>query len=167
MGTRVPFFDKEPMIVKEKIEEIARAQLVGSELFLVGVSVSAANEIEVTVDGANRVTIDECAILSKSIEKELDRQTEDFELSVFSTGIGQPLKLLKQYQIRVGRLVDLVLKNGLKVLGTLTDVSEEGITVEYLVKESVDGKKRKVDVTKTEHYKFDEIKTTKEEIDFK
>lgn len=152
------------MINKQTIEEIALKHLESSGLFLVEVNCSVSNEIEVVVDADNYLTIDDCIKLSKAIEGELDREAEDFELSVYSAGIGQPLKIHRQYLKTIGRPVELILKSGLKITGTLTAVTQDGLSIEYQVKETVEGKKRKELVTKTENYTFDQIKSTKEEL---
>lgn len=155
------------MIGKEKIEEIATRYLEKTDLFLVEVSCTASNEIEVVVDSDDYLTIEDCIKLSKAIEGELDREVEDFELSVYSAGIGQPLKIHRQYLKTIGRMVEVTLRTGLKVTGQLTAVDDKGITIEYQTKESVEGKKRKETVTKTEEYAFDQIKTTIEELTIK
>lgn len=155
------------MINKQIIEEIALKYLNDTELFLVEVHCSPSNEIEVVVDADNYLTIEHCIKLSKSIESELDREVEDFELSVYSAGIGQPLKIHRQYVKTVGRPVEVVLKSGMKVTGMLTNVTPDGITIEYQAKEAIEGKKRKETVTKTESYTFDQIKSTKEELTIK
>jgi ribosome maturation factor RimP len=101
------------------------------------------------------------------VEGAFDREVEDFELSVYSAGVGQPLRLLRQYYKLVGQPVEVVLKSGEKILATLKEVSPEAITIGYTEKRLVEGKKRKVDVEVEESYTFDQIKTTKEYLDFK
>lgn len=155
------------MINKQTIEEIALRHLEDSGLFLVEINCSPSNEIEVVVDADNYLTIEDCIKLSKAIEGELDREAEDFELSVYSAGIGQPLKIHRQYLKTVSRPVELILRSGLKITGMLTAVTDDGLTIEYQVKEAVEGKKRKELVTKSDSYTFDQIKTTKEELTIK
>lgn len=152
------------MINAQIIEEIALRNLEDTRLFLVEVKCSQSNEIEVVVDSDDYLTIEDCIRLSKAIESEFDRDSEDFELSVYSAGIGQPFKIHRQYVKSVGRAVEVILRSGLKVTGTLAVVTDDGITIEYQVKEAVDGKKRKEMVTKSDQYTFDQIKTTKEEL---
>jgi ribosome maturation factor RimP len=52
-------------------------------------------------------------------------------------------------------------------LAKLDAVTEEGITISYEEKQTVEGKKRKVLVNVERTYSFDEIKYTKEYLDFK
>ena len=84
------------MIDTAKIEAIANAALEGSKLFLVSVTATPTNEIEVVIDSDDSVDIDDCVNLSQTIEAQFDREAEDFELTVTSAGVGQPLKLLRQ-----------------------------------------------------------------------
>lgn len=155
------------MIDKELITSIAERHIDGSDLFLVGCKISPANEVELTIDSSSSVDIEQCITLSRAIEAELDRETEDFELTVMSAGIGEPLVDLRQYHKLIGHSVEVVLKNGIKVIAKLDAVSEESLTLSYEEKQLVEGKKRKQLVTVTRTYPFEEIKQTVEYLDFK
>lgn len=155
------------MIDVTRVREIAETQMEGTDLFVVEVRVSPANEIVVTVDSDTQVGIDRCVELSRSIEGALDREQEDFELTVMSAGIGQPLKMLRQYRKLIGRPVEVILKDGGKIVGNLTDASEDSIAVEYEERVAVEGKKRKQLVTTRRELSLDEVKSTCEYLDFK
>lgn len=155
------------MIDVTRVHEIAETQMEGTDLFVVEVRVSPANEIVVTVDSDTQVGIDRCVELSRSIEGALDREQEDFELTVMSAGIGQPLKMLRQYRKLIGRPVEVILKDGGKIVGNLTDASESSIAVEYEERVVVEGKKRKQLVTTRRELSLDEVKSTCEYLDFK
>lgn len=155
------------MIDVTRVREIAETQMEGTDLFVVEVRVSPANEIVVTVDSDTQVGIDRCVELSRSIEGALDREQEDFELTVMSAGIGQPLKMLRQYRKLIGRPVEVILKDGGKIVGNLTDASESSIAVEYEERVAVEGKKRKQLVTTRRELSLDEVKSTSEYLDFK
>ena len=155
------------MIDATRVREIAETQMEGTDLFVVEVRVSPANEIVVTVDSDTQVGIDRCVELSRSIEGALDREQEDFELTVMSAGIGQPLKMLRQYRKLIGRPVEVILKDGGKIVGNLTDASESSIAVEYEERVVVEGKKRKQLVTTRREPSLDEVKSTCEYLDFK
>lgn len=155
------------MIEKEQITAIAERHLEGSDRFVVGCKISPANEIELTIDSDSSVDIEQCITLSRAIEAELDREAEDFELTVMSAGIGEPLVVLRQYRKLVGRSVEVILKNGIKVLAKLDEVTDEAITLSYEEKQAIEGKKRKQLVKVTRTYPFEEIKSTAEYLDFK
>ena len=131
------------MIDTKQIIEIAERHAEGSELFVVGCTVSPANEVELTIDSDASVDIEQCIALSRAIEAELDRDAEDFELTVMSAGIGSELKCLRQYRKLLGRSVEVVLKNGLKIRARLDEATDEAITLSYEEKQAVEGKKRK------------------------
>ncbi len=151
----------------KKIEEIAARHLEGTELFVVSCTVTPANEVELLIDSDSSVAIDDCIALSRAIEAEFDREVEDFELMVASAGIGSELKTLRQYRKLVGKSVEVLLKSGVKVLAQLDEVTDQSITLSYEEKQAVEGKKRKELVRVTRTYLFDEIKYTKEYLDFK
>ncbi len=155
------------MIDTKKIEEVAARHLEGSDLFVVSCTATPANEVELLIDSDTSVAIDQCVALSRAIEAEFDRDVEDFELMVASAGIGSELKQLRQYRKLVGRPVEVLLTNGIKILALLDKVSEEEITLSYEEKQAVEGKKRKELVKVTRTYPFSEIKYTKEHLDFK
>ena len=97
------------MMDTAKIRALAEERLAGSDLFVVDVTCSPANEVEVLVDSDSSVAIEDCVELSRAIEASLDRDVEDFALTVSSAGIGQPLRMLRQYRRLIGRPVEVVL----------------------------------------------------------
>ncbi len=155
------------MIETQKIIAAAERQLQGSEMFVVGCSCSPGNEIELLIDSDTSVSIDACVALSRAIEAEFDRDTEDFSLTVASAGIGSELKCLRQYRKLIGRPVEVLLQSGIKITARLDAADEAGLTLSYEEKQAVEGKKRKQLVRVTRAYSFDEIKSTKEYLDFK
>lgn len=155
------------MIDCTKILEIADRELAGTDLFMVSCKCSPMNEVELLIDSDTSVTIEKCVELSRKIEAEFDRDVEDFSLTVASAGIGSELKCVRQYRKLVGSSVEVLLLSGIKILAKLDSVDDEGITVSYEEKQAVEGKKRKVLVNVVRTYRFDEIKYTKEYLDFK
>mgnify|MGYP002541775753 FL=1 len=151
----------------KKIIEAAERHLKGTDLFVVECTSTPGNDIELTIDSDTSVGIDACAELSRAIEAELDREEEDFSLTVMSAGIGSELRSLRQYRKLVGRPAEVLLTNGVKILAKLDEATEEGITLSYEEKQTVEGKKKKQLVTVTRTYPFSEVKWTKEWLDFK
>ena len=136
------------------------------ELFLVGVAALPSGEVEVTLDSDARVTIDQCVGLSRAVEAEFGEGDNDFALTVTSAGIGQPLKLPRQYRRLIGKQVEVLRRSGRKVVGTLEAADGDAITVSHTEMQAMEGKKRKEKMTVTERLPLDEIKWTKEYIDF-
>ena len=155
------------MIDTRKITALAEKRLEGTDLFVVDCTCTPGNEAELTLDSATSVGIDACAELSRAIEAELDREAEDFSLTVMSAGIGSELRSLRQYRKLLGHSVEVLLLSGVKLLARLDEVTDEGITLSYEEKQAVEGKKRKQLVTVSRSYPFAEVKYTKEWLDFK
>lgn len=151
----------------DKIKEIAGRALEGSDMFVVDCTCTPSNEITLTIDSDTHVTIDACAALSQAIEAELDRDEEDFSLTVTSAGIGEELRSLRQYRKLVGSPVEVLLCSGVKILAVMDAVDDEGVTLSYDEKVAVEGKKRKELRHVVRRFAFDEIKYTREYLDYK
>ena len=149
-----------------EIKEIIGDILQGTDLFLVDLSVSADNSIEVEIDAPKGVSVDTCREVSRKLEERLDREAEDFALTVCSAGIGYPFKVPRQYEKNIGNAVEVKLANGEKINGTLKAYSEEGITVEVEEKVAVEGKKKKTTVKTEKNFQFTDIKEVKDIVTF-
>ena len=150
-----------------KVREIVETKLEGTDMFVVECVCSPSNEIMLTLDSDTRVTIDACAELSRAVNEAFDRDEEDFSLTVASAGIGEPLRLVRQYLKIVGSPIEVLLTSGIKLLGTLDAADEQGITISYDEKVAVEGKKRKELQHTVRTYAYSEIKTAKEYLDYK
>lgn len=155
------------MIDCNKIISIAESALEGSQLFVVDCTCSPSNEVELLIDGDNGVTIDDCVAISRKVEEAFDRDAEDFSLTVASAGIGSELKHLRQFRKLIGKAVEVLLKNGTKILATLDAADEQSVTLSYDERVAVEGKKRKELVHTVKTFSFDEVKYTKEYLDYK
>ena len=155
------------MIDVKTVTEIAERHLEGSDIYVVECKISPMGEIELLIDSDTAVKLEDCAALNRAIEAELDREVEDYSLMVASAGIGTELKLLRQYNKIIGSSVEVLLKDGIKLLAKLNSADEAGIAISYEEKQTVEGKKRKVTVEVTKEYKWEGIKYVKEYLDFK
>ena len=155
------------MITSEQVKPVVEEKIAGTDVFIVELLVHPGNRIQVILDGDSGITIDTCVGVHRAIEKHFDREVEDYELSVSSAGVGEPLKVRRQYSKNVGREVSIKLPGGHTTEGTLTAVSDSGITVQNKVKEEVPGKKGKKWVDKTHEIPFEEITEAIINISFK
>lgn len=155
------------MIDKNVVTRIVEEWLEGKDYFLVDVLVSPDDKIVVEIDHAEGVWIDDCVELSRYIESKLNREEEDYELEVGSAGIGQPFKVLKQYQIHIGKDVEVLTKDGKKWTGILNDANEQNFTIIVTKKVKPEGAKRPKLVEEAVTFTYDEIKYTKYLISFK
>lgn len=117
------------MINKEYILSLIDEHLEGTDQFLVDMTIGTDNKISVYLDGDTGVTIDDCVALSRAIEHNLDREEEDFALSVSSAGIDQPFISLRQYVKNIGRPVKVLLNDGSIKKGILQQANKSEITI--------------------------------------
>lgn len=153
------------MISKQKIADLIEEHLVGSDKFLVEFNVSTANKIIVFIDGDHGVTISDCIALSRHIESNLDRETEDFELDVSSAGLDLGLRVKRQYVKNIGKNIDIKLNDNTKITGLLKGVEDDFITIEL----PLNKKKKKSEIAEDliKSIEFKNIKETKVVIIFK
>ena len=134
------------------------------ELFLVDWSISPSNKIEVLVDGDNGLPIDEVVRISRHIEHNLDRESEDFALTVSSPGVTRPLETPRQYKKNLGRRLEVQTKDN-QYKGVIVEVDETSVTLEWKAREPKPIGKGKHTVTKTEKIMFENIDKATIQID--
>lgn len=154
------------MEIKDVLK-VAEQTIEGTDMFVVDCTMTPDNTISLILDSDTSVSIDACAMLNRAIGDAFDRDVEDYSLTVASAGIGEPLRSLRQYKKLLSASVEVLLANGTKILATLDDVDEEGITLSYDEAVVVEGKKRKQMQRTTRTYPFSEIKWAKEYLDYK
>ena len=154
------------MITKERIQQLVDEFLTeNEEIFLVSLKIGGGNQIEVLIDSFQGIKMGDCVKLSRHIEGSLDREEEDFALQIASAGLSEPFKVFKQYEKNVGRKIDVKLKGGEKILGTMLSAEEgKGIVLETKSREKI-GKKKQV-VVKQHELAFEQIDQTKIVISF-
>ena len=75
--------------------------------------------------------------------------------------------ILRQYLKAIGSEVEVKLKGGRKLLGTLLSADEESIALKYSALEAVEGKKKKVRVEHEETFPLSEVNAVLPHISFK
>lgn len=150
----------------EDIKALATPILTSRDLFLVELKISRDNVIELFIDSLQGVNIQTCIEISREIEARLNRDEEDFELTVSSAGIGYPFKVEEQYRKNLDKTVEVKLQDNVKLTGTLKAYDEGTITLEYEEKKAVEGKKKKELVQTIRIIPREEIKEIKDVIKF-
>ncbi|MBS1934770.1 MAG: ribosome maturation factor [Bacteroidetes bacterium] len=132
--------------------------------FLVEVKIKPTNNVKIFLDGDNGISIEKCVQYNRALYKKLEEShlfpADDFSLEISSPGLDQPLKSLRQYKKNIGRLVEVVLLDGTKKEGRMTDVTEDGIILE-----EIKGKNKKKEII-NHAILFSNIKTTTIQIVF-
>jgi ribosome maturation factor RimP len=144
------------MISKKTVEEIIEEILAGTDKFLMEVVVQPTNRIFVYLDSDTSITIKDCQEISRIIESRLDRDNENYDLTVSSYGIDSPLKLLRQYRKNIGKEINLFTNEGKTINGILVKVDEDSLELEHPVK----NQKKEIKRDNT-HLPLSEIKTAK------
>ena len=142
-----------------KIESAVEIAATDNDAFLVELELKPNNIIVAFVDSDNGLTIEQIKMINRQIESHLDRDVEDFNLTVSSPDLNRPLKSWRQYKKNVGRY--------LKV--KFNERQEEGmlmkVEAKYLVL-SVPNKKKSAPNTELE-IQFADIAEAKVAIRFK
>ena len=149
------------MITEKDIEIHAGEWLQNNNKFLVAVKIKPGNRIMVFIDGDKGVSIDDCVKLSRHIESNIDRNVEDFELQVSSSGADQPLLLQRQYPQHLGRILMVTKTDETVIKGKFEEYSDKGITVKI----AADKKKKQAE--ENVFIAFSEITKSKIELSFK
>lgn len=89
--------------------------------------------LTVTLDGDKGVQIDQCVEVSRKLGSQLEEMNlidGKYTLEVTSAGLGEPLKMVRQYQKNIGRNLEVRLIEGGDISGKLVEVNEDGIVLE-------------------------------------
>ena len=124
------------MINKEQVSTLCEEALADTDRFLVEVKVKPNNVIEVYIDSDSAINIDHCAELSRFINERLDRDVEDYELSVLSWGLSGALKMDRQLRKYVGKEVEVKTKETGKLQGKLIGFDDEKVEIEPVRKKT-------------------------------
>lgn len=151
-GLLSPILLPEKMITTEGITELVNQYIEGTDIFLVEILVKPGNAITVHVDRPEGISIEECVKISRFLNESMDREVEDYSLEVSSPGLGGAFRVKQQYEKNIGRDIEVLYTDGIKVKGKLEKVGNEGIVL-----------KVKGD---DEEINFTEIKTAKVIISF-
>ena len=147
----------------EIVKKILLSKLY-DDIFLVEMKVKPANNFKIYLDADSGLGIEKCIKINRALYKQLEEMgvyhEGDFSLEVSSPGIGEPLKLVRQYVKNIGRAVEVTLQDDSIKEGTLVAATEEAIEIE-----STEGKGKKA-VTAKVTIPLTDIKQTVVQIKF-
>ena len=155
-GHESPLFILKNML-KRKVETLLNEFFKErKDLFLIKLSVSLDNKIEVIIDGDKGVMLSDCISASRQVEHNLDRETEDFSLEVASAGATDPIVDPRQYNKNIGRKLMVKIEDE-KLEGNLVEVTQQSIKLEWKVREPKPIGKGKVTIQKEKEILFKDI----------
>ena len=155
-------------MTKEQIIQAVEAAVAERGCFLVEVSLSAANDIEIVIEKEEGIVDwDDCAAIDAVMHAAFNQDEEDYALTVSSAGLDRPFKVFRQFQKAVGTKVDVKFKGGKRLVATLAAATEDSITLQYTALEAVEGKKKKEKVEHEDVFPLAEINSVTPYIEFK
>lgn len=154
-------------MLKEKVQQLLQEALdENPALFLIDLDIKGDNEITVTIDGDQGVTVQDCIAVSRKVEHNMDREEEDFSLEVMSVGATTPLVFPRQYKKNVGRTLEVKTAQGETIEGLLETATDNEVTLVWKAREPKPVGKGKVTVQKTATLPFKDIVKAKVVIKF-
>jgi len=119
------------MITEEQIRTIVTEYYTESDKFPVEIHVRPTNRITVFIDGDHGITIADCQNLTRHLESTLDREQEDFDLTVSSAGADKPMRIPRQFLRHTGRTLEITTTDGEVISGKLVNADNEGLELEH------------------------------------
>ncbi len=148
------------------MEQIIHEKIDGTEIFLVAVFMHPGNNIDVHLDTAKGILIDECVEVSRYIVSKMDKEVEDYNLEVSSPGLDASFRVKQQYEKNLGKQVEIIKTDGTKIKAKLLTYLDDKIEVEAMVKPVAPDKSKKL-VAQVLTVELEDIKTIKSVISFK
>tara|TARA_B110000003_G_scaffold254456_1_gene270458 strand:+ start:17 stop:529 length:513 start_codon:yes stop_codon:yes gene_type:complete len=168
-GTKSPLFLY--FIVRFKMDQtkvidlVNEALALNESLYLIDLSITENNKIQVTIDGDKGVPLSECIRVSRNVEHNFDREEEDFSLEVSTPDIAHPLKVKRQYIKNINRILKVKTSEE-DIEGVLVEADEDKIVLNWKAREPKPIGKGKVTVDKTATISYKDIKEAKVKIVF-
>ena len=164
-GTLSPlflYFKMNEIKVRDLVDE---ALALNKSLYLIDLTISSNNKIQVVIDGDDGVPLSECIRISRNVEHNLDREEEDFSLEVSTPDISHPLKVDRQYLKNINRILKVKTAEE-EFEGTLAEANGKQLVLNWKTREPKPIGKGKVTVEKTAIILYKDIKEAKVKIVF-
>jgi ribosome maturation factor RimP len=164
-GQIVPSFYTSHMDQNAVRKLVDEALSENKNLFLIDLNIGSDGSIKVIVDGDSGVPLNECIRISRHVEHNLDRESEDFSLEVTTPNITDPISDPRQYNKNIDRT--LLVKTGeSKFEGKLIAITDKDITLTWKAREPKPIGKGKITVEKKQTIPLSDIKEAKVKIIF-
>ena len=129
----------------ETVEKLLQP-LLTDDIFLVDIRIKPINNIKIFLDADSGLGIEKCIKINRALYKIMEEMAiypdGDFSLEVSSPGIGEPLKMHRQYVKNIGRDVEVTLNDESKKTGKLISVNDQQLEIEF-----TEGKNKKAVTT--------------------
>ena len=148
--------------IKKAVEESISAN---PDLFLVDLHISPDKQVQVIVDGFRPVPLAECVRITRDVENAVDKDAEDYALTVSTFDISSWFTDKRQFHKNIGHKIKVKTKEEEKE-GRLVQIDENGIVLENKVREPKPIGKGKHTVVKKIIIPFEQIEKAKVIIEF-
>ena len=119
------------MAFKKIVEDLLQKALEEkTSLFVIDFSISTSNNVLITLDGDQGVTLQDCIDISRLIENNIDKEVYDYGLEVASCGATSPIKNFRQFNKNIGRLFVITTLDE-KIEGTLVGLEDDQLLLEW------------------------------------
>jgi ribosome maturation factor RimP len=145
--------------IQQVTKDIIRTKpFADKKTFLVDISISPNNNINIWLDAFEGISVDDCTAVNKAFKQHFDQDIENYELTVSSAGLTNPFKVKEQYQKAIGTEIKIQKTDGKRVRGKLTEVKDTEISIEFFKKKQKETIKETID--------FEAIKSAKPILSF-
>jgi ribosome maturation factor RimP len=156
--------------IKEKLSYLLAEKFQEPEIshcFLLDISISVRQKVEVFIDSDTGVDFDVCRTVSRFLEAILDENKwlgETYTLEVSSPGVSRPLSLPRQYKKHLGRKLVITLDDDSQFTGIMKETDEEGVLIVW--EEKILEGKKKVNTPFEKRCSFSTIKNALVKVSF-
>ena len=119
-------------MLRDSVQKLVQDRMVAMESFLVDLKVSSSNHIHVLFDSYRGVRLDDCVELSRYLEDNLDRDKEDYQLTVCSPGIDKEFLVDDQYIKNIGKDIHVKTICGDQFVARLVEYGEILVLDKYV-----------------------------------
>jgi len=132
---------------KKALETLLSNKLDELQLYLVELNVSADNVITIYADGTENISVEQCTAIARFLRDELGESADDYEITVSSPGLDKPFRHIKQYLKNVGKSVEVLTNEGIKIEGKIDSATETQVVINKFKKRNPKNKAQKPEVS--------------------
>ena len=104
------------------------------EHFLLNVLIPTEDQIIVYVDGDHGITLNRCLEINRFLSTKIENESLNIVIEVSSPGLGKPVKIKRQYNKLIGKIVD-VRTRAESYSGKLIQWNDDEIELEWTTRE--------------------------------
>lgn len=144
--------------IKKIVEKVLNPM---GDVYMVDLAVYENGVINLILDSDNNLTLATCASVHKKLSRELVQIDGNFSIKVMSAGVGESLKLRRQYIKNIGKKLEIITFDKQTISGEISQADNRQVEISWSKRQKKDlGKgKRTVHFTKT--FRYDEIRCAK------